>query len=65
MNSTEQIMQHRSDWKYTMEGMKEERVLYRCRLCKQHFYVPVASTAAAEHDCEAGAGRAYVDQGRD
>jgi len=48
-----------------MEGMKEERVLYRCRLCKQHFYVPVASTAAAEHDCEAGAGRAYVDQGRD
>lgn len=55
-----QIMQHRGDALYTFEGIKENRVYYRCRQCREHLTLELHQMPQDVHtSCPA---RGYVQQ---
>lgn len=65
-NSTDP-MRHQSTARFCFEGIKENKVHYRCRRCREHLFLTINQQPQHLHTCgplQAGEpSTAYVDQG--
>jgi hypothetical protein len=43
------VMGHFSTPYYIFEGLKEDKVHYRCRCCREHLIIPITSRPEAVH----------------
>lgn len=57
-------MQHYSTARFSFEGIKENKVHYRCRVCRMHVHIALHQQPLDVHPvCGSDATPAYVDQG--